>query len=185
MKKTLFLLVAVCLLQACVETAIVAGAITAVSAVNDPRTVGEQIDDSTIEVKAMYNLALDEGLRKHTNINVISYDGIVLVVGQSPNKFLIDKAIAVVTKLNGVKKVHNQIKLGTPADIAAQTKDAWITTKVKSELLTDDELEGHKIKVITENKEVFLMGLVTPEEANRAALIASETYGVERVIKVF
>lgn len=185
MKKIVFVILLTFFLQACVETAIVAGAITAVSAVNDPRTVGKQIDDSTIEVKAMYNLAQDEGLRKHTNINVISYNGIVLAVGQSPNKFLIDKAIVILNDLEGVKKVHNQVKLGTPADLSAKAKDAWITTKVKSELLTDEQLEGHKIKVITENKEVFLMGLVKPDEATRAAQIAAEIYGVERVVKVF
>lgn len=185
MKKLLFVLTTCFLLQACVETAIVAGAVTAVSAVNDPRPVSKLIDDNAIEVKAMYNMAQDEGLRKHTNINVVSYDGVVLAVGQSPNKFLIDKAIGIISELDGVKKVHNQVKLGTPADLSAKAKDTWITTKVKSELLTDETLAGHKIKVITENKEVFLMGKVSPEEGSRAALIASQVYGVERVIKVF
>lgn len=183
--KKLILLTCCLLLQACVETAIVAGAVTAVSAVNDPRPVSKLIDDNAIEVKATYNLAQDEGLRKHTNINVISYDGVVLAVGQSPNKFLIDKAIGIITDLDDVKKVHNQIKLGTPADISAKAKDAWITAKVKSALLTDETLAGHKIKVITENKEVFLMGKVNQEEAKIAAKLASEVYGVERVIKVF
>jgi len=185
MKKTITLLVSILALQACVETAIVAGAVTAVGAANDPRSVGKQIDDSGIEVKAMVELMQDDGISKHTNINVISYNGIVLAVGQAPNQFLIDKVIKILSDLPHVTKVHNQIKLGTPAAISDKAKDVWITTKVKSELLTDDKIEGHNIKVVTENKEVFLMGLVQQEQANRAAEIAAQIYGVERVIKVF
>ena len=185
MKKTITLLLSVLALQACVETAIVAGAVTAVGAANDPRSVGKQIDDSGIEVKAMYQLMQDDGINKHTNINVISYNGVVLAVGQAPNQFLIDKAINIINTLQNVSKVHNQIKLGTPADMSTKAKDTWITTKVKSELLTDDTVEGHNIKVVTENKEVYLMGLIAEEQANRAAEIAAQIYGVERVVKVF
>ena len=38
--------------------------------------------------------------------------------------------------------------LGTPA-LAAQPEDAWITTKVKMALLTDDTVEGLRIDVDT------------------------------------
>lgn len=172
-------------LQACIETAIVAGAVTAVGSVNDPRSIGTQIDDSGIEIAAMYKLSQDDGISKHTNLNVISYNGVVLAVGQSPNQFLIDRAINILNGLEHVKKVHNQIKLGTPASVSAKAKDVWLTTKVKSELLTDENIEGHNIKVVTENKEVYLMGLVTNDQATRAAEIASQIYGVERVITVF
>ncbi|MEC8224892.1 MAG: BON domain-containing protein, partial [Pseudomonadota bacterium] len=41
------------------------------------------------------------------------------------------------------------------------------------------------IKVVTENGEVFLMGLVSDSEANLAVDVARNVSGVERVIKVF
>ena len=183
-KKILLVVLSVAALQGC-EALIVAGAVTAVSSANDPRTVGTQIDDNAIEISAGYKLLQDDGIKKHTNINVISYNGVLLAVGQSPNKFLIDKAVAILNNVEGVTRVHNQIKLGSPADYSTRAKDVWITTKVKSELLTDDVVEGHKVKVVTENKEVYLMGMLPQEQASRAAQIASEIYGVERVIKVF
>jgi osmotically-inducible protein OsmY len=185
MKKILFIILSMTALQGCVETAIVAGAVTAVGAVNDPRTVGTQIDDSTIEVKAAYHLLQDDGLSNHTHINVISYNGVILAVGQAPNQLLIERAIKILSELKGVKKVHNQIKLGTPATFSTKANDAWITIKVKSELLTDDVVKGHNIKVVTESKVVYLMGLVDEEQARLAAEIASQIRGVERVIKVF
>ncbi|MDU0113521.1 MAG: osmotically-inducible protein OsmY [Psychrosphaera sp.] len=183
-KKLLILALSLSTLQGC-ATAIVAGTVTAVSAANDPRTIGKQIDDSSIEVTAILELMKDDGVSKHTNINVVSYNGVVLVVGQSPNKFLIDTAINIIKGIDGVKKIHNQIKLGTPASITTQTSDAWITAKVKSELLTDDTVKGHNIKVVTENKEVYLMGLVSKEQSGQAATVASQVTGVIKVITVF
>lgn len=178
------LIVSASLLQGC-ATAIVAGTVTAVSAVNDPRSLGSQIDDNNIEVKASVELGKNDGIEKHTNLNVISYNGVVLVVGQAPNQFLIDSAMSIIKAIDGVKNVHNQIKIGTPVAFSVQSNDVWITTKVKADLLTDDSVKGHNIKVVTENKEVFLMGLVSPEQASKAAVIASKVTGVERVIKVF
>ncbi|HAG41754.1 MAG TPA: BON domain-containing protein, partial [Pseudoalteromonas sp.] len=43
----------------------------------------------------------------------------------------------------------------------------------------------NNIKVVTENAEVFLMGLVSESESNQAVNIARNVSGVERVIKVF
>lgn len=183
-KKLLVVAFSLSVLQAC-TTAIVAGTVTAVSAANDPRSIGKQIDDNAIEVKAMLELMKDDGLSKHTNINVISYNGKLLIVGQSPNKFLIDTAINIIKSIDGVTKIHNQIKLGTPASFSTKTSDVWITTKVKSELLTDDVVKGHNIKVVTENKEVYLMGLVSKEQSELAAEIASNVSGVTKVVTVF
>ena len=178
------LLFAVSQLQGC-ATAVVAGTVTAVSAVNDPRSLGTQIDDSSIEVKAMLELMKDDGLDKHTHLNVISYNGAILVVGQAPNQFLVDTAVKILKTIKGVKQVHNQIKRGTPVSFTTKTNDAWITTKVKTDLLTDDNVKGHDIKVVTENKVVYLMGLVSEEQGNKAAQIAANISGVEQVIKVF
>ena len=171
-------------LQAC-TSALVVGTVATVASVNDPRTIGSQVDDNAIEIEAMLKLLRDDDINNHTNLNVISYNGQVLMVGQSPNQFLIDNAVKLVKEIDGVKKIHNQVKLGTPATMSTKTTDAWLTTKVKSQLLTDDEVEGHNIKVITENKTVFLMGLVSGEQANKAATIASQVNGVEKVVKVF
>ncbi len=185
MKKHYLLLLSVFLVQGCVETAIVASAVTAVSAANDPRSVGAQIDDSNIEVKAMVKLMKNSDISDNANVNIISYNGHVLVVGQAPNQLLIDTIISELNKVDNIVKIHNQLKIGTPGSVGSGAKDVWITTKVKSELLADDTVEGNKIKVVTENKEVYLMGLVPKEQADRAAELASKVSGVNRVIKVF
>lgn len=183
-KKSLAIISLCYLLQGC-ASALVAGTVVTVSAVNDPRTIGSQVDDTKIELQATLELMKDDGISKHTNINVVSYNGHVLLVGQSPNQFLIDNANKIIAALAGVKEVHNQIKIGTPASLSTKSMDTWITTKVKSNLLTDEVVQGHLIKVVTENKEVYLMGIVDAEQANKAAEIASKVNGVTQVITVF
>lgn len=185
MKKISLILLTMFSLQGCIETAIVASAVTAVSSANDPRSVGSQIDDNNIELKAMVKLMKDNEISDQTNINVISYNGHVLVVGQAPTQVLIDRIESQLNEIPNITKIHNQIKIGPKAGVGSKAKDVWITTKVKTELLTDDTIKGNSIKVVTENKEVYLMGLVSPEQANKAAVLASKISGVERVIKVF
>lgn len=184
MARVIFIIIVLLTMQAC-TSAIVAGTVATVASVNDPRSIGSQVDDSSIEIEATLKFMRDDNINTHTNLSVVSYNGNVLVVGQSPNQLLIDNAIKILSAIKGVKKVHNQIKLGTPASLSTKTTDAWLTTKVKSRLLTDEVVEGHKIKVVTENKTVFLMGVVDGQQGNLAANIAAEVAGVEKVVKVF
>ena len=108
-----------------------------------------------------------------------------MVVGQAPNEYLRDLAIKTLTALAGVKQVHNQIKIGSTTSIATQTNDVWITTKVKAKLLLEDSVRSNNIQVLTENGEVFLMGLVTAEEADKAVEVVRNISGVAKVVKVF
>lgn len=185
MKKHLILLLSILLVQGCVETAIVASAVTAVSAANDPRSVGSQIDDNGIEVRATVKLMKDQEVSDNANVTLVSYNGQLLAVGQAPTQALINKIDGILKSVDHVIKVHNQVKVGPLASVGSKAKDVWITTKVKSAFLANDKIEGNKIKVITEAQEVYLLGIVSPEQANEAATVASKISGVERVIKVF
>ena len=185
MKKYVLLLLSCLLVQGCVETAIVASAVSAVSAANDPRSVGKQIDDNGIEVRATVQLMKDADISDNTNITIVSYNGQLLAVGQAPTQSLINKADAILKNVDHVVKVHNQIKIGPLATIGSKAKDAWITTKVKSAYLTSDTIDSGNIKVVTENQEVYLMGIVDGEQATQAATVASKVSGVLKVIKVF
>jgi osmotically-inducible protein OsmY len=82
-------------------------------------------------------------------------------------------------------RIHNQIRIGNLTSITTQTNDVWLTSKVKSALFSSDEVDGNTIKVITENAEVFLMGLVTKKEADTAINITRNISGVNRVFKAF
>jgi len=183
-KRSLIVLSTVVLLQGC-AAAIVAGTASAVTAANDRRTIGSQIDDNNIEIKASIALSEVERLEKFANINAVSVNGIVLLVGQVANQEMKGEAQRTIEDVAGIRKIHNQIRIGSNIGITTQTHDSWLTSKVKAQLLTAKNISSNNIKVVTENGEVFLMGLVSESESNQAVNIARNVSGVERVIKVF
>ena len=69
--------------------------------------------------------------------------------------------------------------------LLTRTNDTWITSKVKSRLLIKTGLDSNRVKVITTRGTVYLMGIVTREEANTATDLTREVRGVARVVKVF
>ncbi len=183
-KRSLIVLGTVVLLQGC-AAAVVAGTASAVTAANDRRTIGSQIDDNNIEIKASIALSEVERLEKFANISAVSVNGIVLLVGQVSNEEMRNEAQRTIEGVSGIRKIHNQIRIGSNTGITTQTHDSWLTSKVKAQLLTAKDISSNNIKVVTENAEVFLMGLVSDSESTQAVNIARNVSGVERVIKVF
>ena len=172
------------LLQGC-AAAVVAGGATAVTAANDRRTLGAQIDDKNVVLKAQRALADHPATAEGSNINITSYNGVLLLTGQTASEQIRQQAQALVSGIDGVRDVQNQIRLGNNTAMTTRTRDSWISTKVKTQLLADEQVSGLNIKVVTENAEVFLMGLVTEQEAAKAVDIARHVDGVSRVVRAF
>jgi osmotically-inducible protein OsmY len=69
-----------------------------------------------------------------------------------------------------------------------RTSDSLVTAKVKTELLGITDIEGFngtRVKVVTENGTVYLMGLLTRKEADAVTEKARQVGGVQRVVKLF
>lgn len=154
-------------------------------AAKDRRTLGSQIDDNSIVVKAGNLIEAEKTLDEKANINVYSYNGVVLLTGQAPAPAMAEQASELARSVQGVKDVQNQIRVSNPTSFATRSRDSWITTRVKSMLLADKEVSALNIRVVTENGEVFLMGIVNELEANKAVEVARHVNGVVRVIKAF
>ena len=182
--KLAAVLVIFSVLQGCAAVAAVA-ITTGASMATDRRSIGNQIDDQSIELEAYNEITKNKSLSDNTNLHVISVNGSVLVIGQAPNTYIRDQAIKIINDTDGVVRIHNQIRIGNLTSVATQTNDVWLTSKVKSALFSSDEVNGNTIKVITENAEVFLMGLVTQKEAETAINITRNISGVNRVFKAF
>ncbi len=179
------LLIIALLLPGCTGGLIVAGAATGVAVAYDRRTAGTVVEDQNIEFKAAAAIRRDKALRDKAHIGVVSYNNIVLLVGQAPTKALRDRAAALARKVEKVRRVHNEIALGEPIPFSVRNRDIWITTKVKSALLGSKGLEAIHVKVVTEDGVVYLMGLLTRREAEDVARRVQQVKGVKRVVKVF
>ena len=151
----------------------------------DERTTGAYLDDEIIETKALVNIDKADPELAQAHVIVTSYNGVVLLAGQVGTNDLRQLAATTVAKIGNVRRVHNELSVAGNTTMVARSNDAWITTKVKTKLYTNSETEGGRIKVVTENGVVYLMGLVTREEGDRAADIARKTAGVQKVVRIF
>ncbi|MGV3001755.1 BON domain-containing protein [Vibrio sp. E150_018] len=115
----------------------------------------------------------------------ITSTGHILLLGQSIDEENKQSIEGYVKNLPNVDKVYNQIRIAKPLSFQQISHDIWLTTKVKSALLSDDRLDKYNIKVTTENKEVFLIGNISKEDAQIAADVASKIEDVSKVIKAF
>lgn len=154
---------------------------------NRERTWGSWIDDKTIETIAGANITkADPAFHELARVKVVSYNGIVLLVGQVPEERLKHLAGETVNQIEQVRKVYNELEVGKYAGFGVQSNDSWITTKIKTVMTTNSEhIAADQIKVNTEKGTVYLMGLVSPQAAQEAVEIAKNTGGVQKVVKVF
>ena len=171
-------------LLGCAITAVGGGA-AAGAATFDRRTTGAIIEDQTIELKAYRSINANEELAKKTHINITSYNTAVLITGESPLDEMRQEVISLVTAVEKVTHVYNEITVAAPSSMVSRSGDVYITTKVKAKLFADKILNGLTIKIVTEKGVVYLMGLVSHQEAEIATNIARETGGVQKVVKLF
>jgi osmotically-inducible protein OsmY len=168
--------------------AILAVSLTACTTMSDDprsRTPGKVMDDQGLEIQIYNDIrAADPGFGSG-DVKVVSYNGIVLLAGQVPNEALKQIAEDRAKAYENVRAVHNELEIMQPLSFVERTNDTMLTTKIKSRMLADAEIVAGKIKVVTVNSTVFLMGMLPREEGDRAVAIARSVYGVQKIVKVF
>ena len=149
------------------------------------RTFGQQLTDESIETKAKVNINTSDEGYDDAHLSIVSFNGFVLLAGQVPSEALKTLATDVVRKIEGVRRIYNELEIGPATSVGTRSHDTWITTKVKSKLLASSDTPGTRVKVVTENSVVYLMGLLTKEEADRVSLEAAAASSAERVVQLF
>ena len=172
-------------LNGCAVVAVGAVSATAVSVSNDRRTAGTQLDDFNAQNTASRLLGKQESLSETANIEVTVYNKVALLTGQAPSQADIKLAEEQVRSISYVTKIHNQIRIGQPIATSSELYDRWLATKIRTKILASDNVPTSQISIIVEDSEVFLMGLVTNQEATAAVDIARHVDGVARVIRAF
>ncbi|HXK55805.1 MAG TPA: BON domain-containing protein [Gammaproteobacteria bacterium] len=185
-KAMLFMVLLAVVLQGC-GAMLVGGAATGAAVIHDRRSAGAVLDDKNLQFKIHAAVSSDAELSKHTNLSVTSYNYAVLLTGQAENSDYRERLVEVARNTPLVKRVIDQIEIGASSSLSQEAHDAYLTAKVKLELLNISlpSFDPTRVKVVTELNVVYLMGLVTQEEA--AAVVEKARYikGVERVVKIF
>jgi osmotically-inducible protein OsmY len=122
---------------------------------------------------------------RDSRVLVTSFNRVVLLVGQTSSESLRLEAETIARGTADVVRVYNELSVSPSIPVAQRTKDSWITSQVRSNMLTRKGLESGSIRVVTENGVVFLMGIVTDEQAALSVDVARRVNGVVKVVKIF
>jgi osmotically-inducible protein OsmY len=167
---------------------VVGGAVaTTATVAHDRRTTGAQVEDKAIKTRIKSALRDDAEIKEQTHINVAVFNGIALLSGEAPSEALRARAGDLARRAEKVRRVHNEIKIAAPSSMMTRSSDSWLTTKVKSSLvgLGVDGFDPLRVKVVSENGTVYLLGLVYHREADAVVEKAQQVSGVQRIVKLF
>ena len=156
-------------------------------------TVGDAITDTAITTKVKAKLIADNRT-KTTKISVETNNGIVTLGGKARSAKAKEAAETIAKGVDGVKSVVNDIAIGVrtesighkaekAADATGEAvSDTWITTKVKSSLLTDSKIKDGDVSVTTTDGVVALTGTVpTSSQKEHATTSIKKIKGVKSV----
>lgn len=171
------------LLSACAPLLIGGAAVGSALVVTDRRSTGTQLDDQSIELKAVNRISPIAGDRGH--VSATSYNKIVLLTGEVPDEAMRSRVEQQVRGIEGVRSVVNELAIMGPSSLTARSNDSLLTSKVKATLVDAKDVQASAIKVTTERGTVYLLGRVTEREAARASDLARSVGGVQKVVRVF
>jgi osmotically-inducible protein OsmY len=166
---------------------VVTGAATGALTVHDRRSAATVLQDQEIELKAFSLLGDHKDISENSNISVTSYNMKVLLSGQASSAALSQRFAELVARIPRVEKVYNEVVIGAESTWSDAASDTYLTGKVKVKLL-DVELKDFdptRVKVVTSKSTVFLMGLLTRQEADAVTDTVRYVSGVEKVVRLF
>ena len=179
---TLVLLAALPLIHGCAAVALGGAAATGYVVGEDRRTLGTITEDQGIEFK------IGDRVREaypDAHVNATAYNRMVLLTGEVPNAQAKVQIERIARSVENVRGVYNEMTIGPVSALSARTDDAYITSKVKARFLDAQRFNPIFVKVVTSRGTVYLMGLVTRQEASDATEIARTTSGVKKVVRMF
>ncbi|MBU3698156.1 BON domain-containing protein [Dechloromonas sp.] len=171
------------LLSACVPAVIVTGAAVGVVSYHDRRSTGTQADDETTEWRARNRLPAV--WRERGNVNFTAYNRRVLVSGEVPDERAREEIGALAAALDGVQKVHNELRIGPVSTVGERADDVLLSSRIKARLLDQKVVSSNHVKPVSERGVVFLMGIVSEAEAQAAIEVVRTTAGVAKVVSLF
>lgn len=149
------------------------------------RTLGTIIEDNTIQAKAKKNINDASETLKKSNINIESFNKVLLITGQVPNQASKDLVSKVTQSIRHVTRIHNELSIAPNGKPESSPSDAFLSSKVRSRLLFTKGIKSGRIEIVVENSVLYLLGLVTQEEADRIVNAMQKISGLKRIVKVF
>ena len=161
----------------------VGGVVAGASIMADRRTPAVQAIDKGIELEAGNALAKRYGDDAH--INVTSFNQKVLLTGEVKDADMKGQAGAYVKAMKNARSVFNELVIGPNSTYTSRANDSYLESKIKTQMIFTDKLPSNSMAIVAEGSSVYLMGILTQNEAELAKKVASNTNGVKDVYAYF
>ncbi len=168
-------------LSACAPL-VIGGAVGTALVATDRRTSGAQLEDQSIELKAANRV--QDALGDSVHVNVNSYNRFALITGEVPNEADRQQVEQIVSHIENVKGVDNELAILGTSSLSSRSNDVLIAAKVKATFVDAKDIQSGAFKIVVERGIVYLMGIVTEREADRASQLAASVSGVQKVVRV-
>ncbi|MCM5681761.1 BON domain-containing protein [Schlegelella sp. S2-27] len=149
----------------------------------DRRTSGTQVEDQSIELKALNRIKDTIGDRGH--VSATSFNRMVLLTGEVPSEQDKQAIELAVSRIENVKSIVNEVAVMNKSSLGSRSNDVILAGKIKATFVDARDIQANAFKVVTERGIVYLMGIVTEREANRGSDLARSVSGVQKVVRVF
>ena len=160
------------------------GAVTGTTTIlADRRSPGVQAIDLGVQLEAGNHLIKRYGDNAH--ITVTSFNQKVLLTGEAKDADIKGGAGSYVKELKNVRSVFNEIIIGPNSSFTARANDTYLASRIKTQMVFTNDLPSNSMNIVVEASNVYLMGILTKEEAERAKKVASNTSGVKQVFVYF
>lgn len=157
---------------------------TGANMVYNRHEVYKKIDNYRLYLDVNRVLSVDNLFKNNLcSLDIVVFNGDILLAGHVPTSELREELRQRLTQVKGYRRLFNYITLNPASSNSAQ--DAWITTKIRTQIVTDGSIDPNAFKIVTSDRIVYLMGDVHEEQAKKVILIARKTKGVGRVVTIF
>ncbi|HEX3954549.1 MAG TPA: BON domain-containing protein [Stellaceae bacterium] len=159
-----------------------AGAAVGGYAAGQERGVNGSVSDFTIKTNIETALTqTDPHLQMGVSATV--YGGRVLLTGRVDTPQMKATADRIAGGTNGVRALYDEVQVAAAETPWDDTKDAWITAQVRSQMIVDPAIRSVNYTIDAANGSVYLIGSARSQtELDRATRIARYVPGVKRVV---
>ena len=166
---------------------VIGGAVATANVAHDRRTAGTLVEDQKILLEAISMRDADDALKKQANVGIDVFNLQVLLTGQAENFEVVEAFRQRVARIQRVRAVFNEVTVGAESTWSEATADAYLTARVKVALFSVkiDGFDPTRVTVTSSQGSVYLMGLLTPTEADAVTEEVRFVSGVKRVVKLF
>jgi osmotically-inducible protein OsmY len=144
--------------------------------------IGGSITDSALHTK-ICKLLLEKDSDIFDRVELSIKHGNIVVIGYMKNKAQCEKAMELIKGVNGYKKIFDETKVQEPPTARDLAIDSSITSRIKSSLAFDGNVQSRNYDVTTVKGVVYICGTAQSRYERDVVLnCARTTSGVEKVV---